>query len=117
MIWLFLKLVAGHFIADITLQSAEMAKHKNYRNQSFTIPPGQRPNIVWPYVMTGHCATHAAAVYLITGSLLYATIEFFGHWVVDFMKCAGFTNCHQDQAIHIAFKASYVVAMFISPSV
>ena len=117
MIWLeiFFVLCLGHFVADYPLQSDFIAKGKNpWRPVDLAnIPPGQTPQTVWPWVLTAHAATHAAAVYLITQSFLLAALELGVHWVIDFGKCANRYGIHQDQALHIACKATWA-ALFVA---
>ena len=93
---LFLWLVLGHFVADYSLQSDFIAKYKA-RSQSL-------PAVPWFYVMAGHCATHASAVALLTGSPVLALLEFCCHFVIDYAKCEGQTTIHTDQFLHVVCK-------------
>lgn len=99
-------LILGHFVADYPLQSDFIAKGKNrFRPvDPASIPPGQKPMLVWPWVLTAHAATHAAAVYVVTGSVALAACELVAHWAIDYGKCANRYGIHFDQAAHIACK-------------
>lgn len=109
---LFFALCVGHFVADYPLQSDFIAKGKNrFRPvDPASIPPGQKPQTVWPWVLTAHAATHAAAVLLITGSAILAALELLSHWLIDYGKCANRYGIHADQAMHLACKAMWAIA-------
>lgn len=104
-------LILGHFVADYALQSDWMAKHKNHNRpvDPASIPPGQTPQLVWPWVLTAHAATHAAAVAVVTGSFWLALAELVVHWVIDYGKCSNWYGIHQDQGLHIIFKVLWGV--------
>lgn len=106
-------LALGHFVADYPLQSDFIAKGKNpFREiDPSTIPPGQKPQLVWPWVLTAHAATHAAAVYLITGSHFLAAVELVAHWAIDYGKCANRYGIHVDQGLHMACKLLWAVML------
>jgi hypothetical protein len=103
---LWFVLVLGHFVADYPLQSDFIAKGKNrFRPvDPASIPPGQKPMLVWPWVLTAHAGTHAAAVYIVTGSAALAGCEIVAHWMIDYGKCANRYGIHFDQGAHIACK-------------
>lgn len=107
---LFFALCIGHAIADFALQGVPMAKGKNRNLKLDWIPPGQGAVKVWPHWMSAHCAIHAGAVWLVTGSSILATIEFALHFFIDLAKCENWTNPHQDQALHILCKLAYVIS-------
>lgn len=112
LLWLLL----GHFVADYALQSDFMAKAKN-RNRKLdpaTIPPGQTPQAVWPWVLTAHASVHAAAVGLVTGSPLLALGELVVHWAIDYGKCENLYGIHQDQALHLATKVVWVALIILT---
>jgi uncharacterized protein DUF3307 len=92
----FIWMVLGHFVADYPLQSDFVAKFKA-RSASLAAVP-------WYYVLSGHAATHAVAVGLVTGSLTLALAEFVCHWIIDLAKCEGLTTIHLDQGFHVACK-------------
>jgi hypothetical protein len=90
-------LVVGHFVADYPLQTDFVAKFKARAASLAAVP--------WYYVLSGHAATHAAAVGLVTGSPPLAALEFAAHWLIDWAKCEGKTGIHADQLLHVACKA------------
>lgn len=101
--WLF----AGHFVSDYPLQSDWMAKAKNRHNPLAYIPARQTPQLIWPWVLTAHCATHAAAVALVTNNPLLGLCEFVAHVVIDVLKCENVTGIHTDQALHLLCKLAW----------
>ena len=107
MLELFFLLCLGHFVADYLLQSDFIAKGKNrFRAVDLaSIPPGQTPQTVWPWVLSAHAGTHGAAVYLVTGMPILAALEMISHWLIDYGKCANRYGIHADQFMHIGCKA------------
>ncbi|MCB0278571.1 MAG: DUF3307 domain-containing protein [Calditrichaeota bacterium] len=103
---LFFKLVIGHVIADYALQNDTMAVHKNRNSKSELFKTAGFP--AWYYWLTAHSIIHGAAVYLVTGSMIFALVEIFLHWLIDFGKCDGSYGIHVDQTLHILCKAGYV---------
>lgn len=95
-----LYLLAGHALADYPLQGDFLAKAKNR-----TAPVADVP---WWQALSAHAAIHAGFVLAITGSPLFAAIEFVAHFVTDDAKCKGRIGFNTDQAIHIACKVAYV---------
>jgi hypothetical protein len=104
MLVLFLKLLAGHFVADYPLQSDFIANGKK-RPGLYGVP--------WYYTLSGHAATHATAVYLVTGSMVLALCEFFLHFIIDTAKCEKWIGIHQDQWLHFVCKAGYVAFLMM----
>ncbi|TXH56889.1 MAG: DUF3307 domain-containing protein [Desulfurellales bacterium] len=109
---LWFLLVIGHFVADYPLQSDFIAKGKNrFRPvDPASIPPGQTPQTVWPWVLTAHAGTHAAATYLVLGSPILALCELIAHWLIDYGKCANRYGIHADQIMHLVCKAVWALA-------
>lgn len=109
-------LIIGHAVADYPLQIDAMAKGKN-RNRPLDvskIPPGQIPiTTVWLYWLSAHALTHAGAVFLVTGNVFIAFLEFVCHWIIDFLKCDNYINIHQDQALHIGCKILWCIILLI----
>lgn len=107
---LFLLLI-GHAFADFGLQTEWIANNKNRHN----IPKGYNPKLhgklqtIWPYVLSSHALIHAGFVYLITGNIIYAYMEFIFHWIIDFGKCEKWYGIHTDQALHILTKLFYLL--------
>lgn len=109
MIELFLKMVVGHAIADFWAQSDALAKMKNRNRDSAAFcPPGQKPQIVWPYALTAHALMHGAAVWIITGNVWLFVAETTAHWLIDFGKCENWYGIHADQAAHVGCKALWL---------
>lgn len=98
-------LVAGHALADFVLQNEVMAMGKNrhssvHQKRGPHFPP-------WPYWLGAHTLIHGAVVYLLTHSLLLALAETLLHSLIDFLKCEGKLNFHQDQLLHLLCKVAY----------
>lgn len=95
-IYIFLLLVASHFICDFTLQTSAMAEGKGSDVNGF-------------YWMTAHCATQAVGVALVLfffhkSSLFIFTaslVEFITHYITDIVKCKYKASIHWDQFTHI----------------
>lgn len=100
---LLIKLIFAHFLFDYPLQGDFLAKGKN--------PVNPLPNIPWYHCMIAHAFIHAAAVYLITKSLLCGIIEFGVHFMIDVEKCKGTISYTEDQFLHIHFKVFYVLLL------
>ncbi len=98
-------LMLGHILMDFPLQTDFMAKGKNWNTAV--------PDIPWYYIMGAHCALHAGAVWLLTGSPLLGMIEFVIHFILDCLKCAGKTNMHIDQGGHFLCKVGYALVMVV----
>jgi hypothetical protein len=101
----------GHAVADFPLQGEYLATGKNWRLLKRLQDPA-RPEHIWFTCMAAHCLVHAGAVWLITGSSLFAAIELVLHWSIDVAKCSGKTTFNQDQALHILCKVGYVCAAY-----
>lgn len=103
-------MVIAHAISDFVLQNDAMGAGKNRNNKlqerkGLQFPP-------WYYWMTAHALVHGGAVYLISGNAILGLIETMLHWVIDFSKCEGWINVHQDQALHIVCKVGYCLWLF-----
>lgn len=107
---LFLLLI-GHAFADFALQTPAMANGKSPLNVPKNIPKGQKPTIVWPYYLSAHTLIHAGAVYVVTGSLLFALAEAVTHFFFDLAKSLNYTNPHIDQILHLLMKVLYAFQM------
>ncbi len=108
---LFFALLIGHMVADYSLQTEFLALGKNHRRPR-PLPGalGETPG-VWVHCLTAHSLIHAGAVWILTGSMILALIETVLHWIIDFVKSAGFGNLHVDQFLHILCKVGYVWAI------
>lgn len=100
---MFFYLILGHFICDYPLQTDFVAQRKCRRNSLPVVP--------WYYVMSGHCATHAAAVAIVTGNAWLALSEFVAHYAIDVAKCEGWTGIHLDQYLHVGCKAAWMLIL------
>jgi hypothetical protein len=95
-------LVVGHFLCDFPLQTEAIAINKN--------PDAHTPlqkHVPWFYWLFSHALTHGGVVALITGSVILGIAETVLHSVIDYCKCKGYLNIHQDQALHLICKAVY----------
>lgn len=101
-------LIVGHFVMDFWAQSDALAQMKNRNRPNTRVPPGQKPQVMWPYAMTAHAAMHGAAVALITGNVWLGLAETAAHWLIDFGKCENKYGIHADQAMHFACKGVWV---------
>lgn len=112
MIELLFKLIIGHAIMDFWAQSDSLAKMKNRnRDSSAFCPPGQTPQVFWPYALTAHALMHGAAVWFITGNMYLGMAETVAHWLIDFGKCENWYGIHEDQIMH--FLCKYFWALII----
>lgn len=101
-------LIAGHALADFALQSDTMAKGKNrHRFDPSVVPPGQKPQVAWPYWMAAHSLIHGLAVAVITGVWWLGLAESILHFGIDVMKCENLTGIHTDQALHVWCKLAW----------
>ena len=99
---LFWGMLVGHALADYALQSESMAREKNRHS---TTP--LQASVPWFYWLTAHALIHGGAVGLVTGSVWFGLAETIAHWFIDLIKCEGWTNIHQDQALHIGCKGAW----------
>jgi hypothetical protein len=104
LVWLF----AAHALCDYPLQGDWLSKAKN---PNLELVPGER---IWPLALTSHALIQAAAVQLITGSWLLATIEFAAHWAIDYAKCMKHFGYNADQVLHLATKIVLVAILLIA---
>jgi hypothetical protein len=94
-------LLVAHFIADYPLQTPEMGKYKNKRNQPEPPDKKAKKTSVWFAYLTAHSFIHAGLSALIVG-------PFFGfiigvcHWIQDYLKCKIQYSPNLDQIIHIS---------------
>lgn len=99
-------LLAGHFVADYTLQSDFIAANKNRKG----------PNIVpWYYVLTAHSATHGFIVAMVTQVWWLGFAEMTFHALSDFLKSENKISHNEDQIFHILCKlAWFILFLFFS---
>lgn len=102
---LFFQLLIGHAVGDFVLQPSPMSSGKNrHFNLREKHGEGFPP---WYYWLSAHSLTHAGLVWIITANPFFALLETVSHWFIDLLKCDRRIDLHQDQALHIAFKALY----------
>ena len=99
----FALLIGAHFLADYPLQGDFLARGKNR-----TAPI---PGIPFWHPLAAHSAIHGLFVGLITGSLILALAEAIIHAITDDAKCRGVFGYNADQAIHLACKGAWVLAL------
>lgn len=95
-------LLVAHFIADYPLQTAEMGKYKNKRNQPTPPDSKAKPVRVWVAYLTAHSFVHAGLSALVVGVPLGFLIGAI-HWTQDYLKCKYQYSPNLDQIIHITF--------------
>lgn len=96
-------LLFWHALADYPLQGDFLARAKN---QAAPIP-----GVPWWQALGAHAMIHAGGVFWITNSLNLAALEFIGHALIDHAKCKGQIGYNTDQALHVAMKVFYAVAV------
>lgn len=101
----FFQLIVAHAVADFVLQQEAMVLGKNRQSEIHNKPGNHFP--AWYYWLTAHSLVHGGAVYLVTGNLIFGVIEVLLHWIIDYSKCEGWVDFHQDQALHIGCKIAY----------
>lgn len=94
-------LLVAHFLADYPLQTTEMGKYKNKRNQP--MPPDSKamPVKVWFAYLTAHGFIHAGLSAIIIGFPLGFLVGVC-HWIQDYLKCKYQYSPNLDQLIHIS---------------
>lgn len=99
MILLF-QLIGMHFVNDYPLQGDFIGKFKNRHILGCPVP--------WWHLMTAHSFIHGFGVFLLTQSITLALIETIAHFIIDVLKCEGYTDINVDQLLHIFCKIGYV---------
>lgn len=107
-------LLVGHAIADFALQTDFIVRNKNRHTPITYVPPGQIPQIFWPYVLTAHALIHGGFVALATGSPILGVAETICHWVIDFGKCENKYGIHTDQLLHFLCKLLWLTIIFVN---
>ena len=93
-------LLVAHTIADYPLQTPEMGKYKNKRNQPTPPDEKAKPVSVWVAYLTAHAITHAGLAALVVGFPLGLLLGVC-HWTQDYLKCKIQYSPNLDQIIHI----------------
>ena len=110
--FLFYMLVGAHCIGDFGLQSDWMATNKNrHVRDRYTNEERTKLQIIWPHLLFAHCMIHGFLVTLVTQNLWAGLAEIAVHAATDFAKCEGWFGFHTDQAIHVAAKLVWVLAI------
>jgi ABC-type nitrate/sulfonate/bicarbonate transport system permease component len=94
-------LLAAHFMADYPLQTPEMGKYKNKKNQPTPPDKDAKPVRVWFAYLTAHAFIHAGLSALVLGAPLGFLIGLV-HWIQDYYKCKIQYSPNLDQIIHIS---------------
>ena len=106
---LFFAMVIGHALADFPLQGEFLSFGKNRHIKPPALADGSDPpRDLWIYLMSAHSLIHAGFVLVITGSAILALVEFILHFIIDSIKCEGYTSFQTDQWLHILTKAVFV---------
>jgi hypothetical protein len=100
---LFAAFVVIHALADFPLQGAYLAKQK--------ARPTATSRSEWIVALTAHSIIHAGGVWLVSGSLAFATAELVLHGLIDLGKGEGKFGLIADQALHLACKLAYVILL------
>lgn len=104
-------LLVAHALCDFSLQTEPMAKGKN-RNRPIdltSIPPGQKPQVVWYHWLTAHAFIHGGAVGIVTGVWWLGVLETIAHWTIDFFKCENKYGINTDQGLHLGCKLLWAI--------
>lgn len=100
-------LVVGHALADYPLQGDFLSRAKN---RSAPIP-----GVPWYQALGAHAIIHGGVVWAITDIWWLGVAELVAHALTDDAKCAGRLSFNQDQAIHVACKAAWALAVWMAP--
>lgn len=85
-----------------------MAKAKNQK--------APIPGVPWFTVLLTHGFIHAGFVWLITGMIWFAIVEFLVHSWIDWEKNEGKIDYGADQFMHLAFKAVFALGVAALPN-
>lgn len=108
----FWAMLLGHALADFPLQGQFLAVGKDRHADLSAITGGKLwPRGMWLYCLSIHSLIHAAAIWIISGSVLLSMIEFAFHWIIDLAKNERITSFYGDQFLHIACKAAYAAPL------
>ena len=108
---LLFALLIGHALCDYALQSDFLAHAKNHKADLSRYFPDGTPQGLWFNVLMAHSLIHAGAVWLITGSAVFALLEWFLHALIDFCKSEEWISFRTDQALHRICKVLYVALL------
>jgi hypothetical protein len=106
---LLFALLIAHVLGDYPLQTDFMVRGKN---RQITQPcPDLPARGLWVYCLTAHAMIHAGGVWVVTGSIVFGTVELVAHWLIDWLKIERRIGFHTDQALHFLSKVVYVVVL------
>ena len=74
------------------------------------------PGELWRHALSAHGLIHAGGVWLVTGSVALAGIEFAAPCVIDFVQSEGVIGFTADQALHWTCKAVYAILLYFGPA-
>ena len=100
---LFFAFVVIHALADFPLQGDYIARQK-----SRTLSDSRSD---WIVALVAHCVIHAGGVWLVSGSLALAGVEFLLHGVIDLGKGEEKFGIATDQIFHVLCKVAYVLVL------
>lgn len=113
----FFALAIGHALADFALQGDFLSTAKNrHADAARFFGESGAPKGLWLHALAAHSLIHAGAVWVVTGSVALAAIELAVHWLIDFVKCEGWTSFSLDQFLHLACKLAYALALAAAPA-
>lgn len=95
-----LMLIGAHWVSDYPLQGQFLSDAKAKGPLRF-------------YHLIAHAGIQGAAVALVTGNVWLGIAEWLAHIVIDEAKVRDKTTFAQDQALHIACKALWLIWLFI----
>jgi hypothetical protein len=105
-------MMIGHALCDYPLQGDWLAKAKNH-NPRIVLPNSPDEDIS-ALAMLCHCAIHAGAVKLATGSWILAGLEMIAHWFIDLAKCERLLGYNADQLLHVACKFVWWIIILLA---
>lgn len=104
---MFFWLLVGHGIADYPLQGDFLSRGKNHLSPL--------PGIPWYQCLFWHAMIHGGFVMAITRSWELGLLEVVVHFLIDHLKCNKSFGFNTDQALHVACKLAYAVAVQYAP--
>ena len=110
-------LLITHALCDFPLQGEFLARAKNrHADLRSLFGEGPVPRGLCPNALAAHCLIHAGGVWLVTGSVALAVIEFVLHCIIDIVKCEGWIGFATDQTLHRVCKLVYVALLYAGPA-
>jgi len=100
---LFAAFVVMHALADFPLQGSYIARQKS------RVLADNRSD--WIVALIAHCVIHAGGVWLVSGSLAFAAVEFSLHGLIDLGKGEEKYGIIPDQLLHLVCKLAYALIL------